>query len=643
MTSTPVHLKWTDEQQAIRACESNRIIVEANAGAAKTTTAAFTIAGLVERGANPRKILLLSFTEPGVKAFEAALARVGLARDVVRQLRVGTVEDFCAARLERFEGCKVRRDKRPEDVRNAIVGAIELARSRIESRFPGEFSLHGTGELAVEGLLDEFGRIKGSMAIERAGECFSWTPQSAGELGYSFTTVAVLREYEHQRTVFLDGEGEQARFRYRGDATYDLARLLISDDPPFSWENHPLWVGAEAVVLDEMHDCNWAIFTVLRNLLEVNEGCKFLGVGDRDQVIHAKDGADSYFMKNGFDVELGKPERLPLTMTHRFGAALALPLGRFANKAYAASKDRRSLVQLKTANTTEEILQVVEESARSRRGLDEGSDLQNLAVLLRHPGDAVELEHFLILKNLPYETVGFKSFLERPEVLFIRMLLAAAVDLQGKFGTEMLQAAKRATWQFAGGISMAKAGDATQTERAIDSANEENFRSFMLPDLLRETRAGVSERIVSAMALAGSNDIGDLPKVIASLGVSELARSVFVRGKDVEEAKSSIEGLLNVARKYGSIDSFLSALLQYDYAAKARSQKENRIVLSTIEASKGLEFDHVIVPGVNAGSFDGSDPDERNLFYVAASRARNLLTLTHVAGRASSFLRSFGQ
>ncbi|UVH55140.1 AAA family ATPase [Variovorax paradoxus] len=640
MSSGRTHLKWTDEQIDIRTCKSNRIIVEANAGAAKTTTAALTIAGLVERGANPKKILALSFTEPGVKAFETAFARVGLGREIVRQLPVGTVEDFSAARLERLEGSKVQRTKRPEEVRTAVTDAIAHAREWAEARFPGEFSLHGTGHLAVEGLLEEFGQIKGTLAIQRAGEYFSLTPQTASDLGFSFTALVIFKEYEHQRTNFLGGDGEQARFRYRGDATYDLARLLISDDPPFSWENHPLWVGAEAVIFDEMHDCNWAIFTVLRKLLEVNEGCVFLGVGDRDQVIHAGDGADSYFMKDGFDVEIGRPKRLPLTLTHRFGESLAQPLGRFASKAYTASKDRRSAVEVKIANTAEEILHVVEEATRSRRGLDEDSGLQDVAVLLRHPGSAVELEHFLILKNLPYETVGFKSFLERPEVLFIRLLLTAAVDLQAKFSTEMLLAAKRATWQFIGG-TLPGTGGAGETSQVVDSATEENFRSFVLHGLLRDAGHSVSERILQAMALASNNIVADLPKVVAALEINELARRVFVRSSDVEEIESSVSGLLNVAKRYTSTSSLLEALLQYDYAARAKSQKESRIVLSNIESSKGLEFDHVIVPGVNKGSFDGNRPDERSLFYVAASRARNLLTLTHATGRASEFLAGF--
>jgi DNA helicase-2/ATP-dependent DNA helicase PcrA len=47
--------------------------------------------------------------------------------------------------------------------------------------------------------------------------------------------------------------------------------------------------------------------------------------------------------------------------------------------------------------------------------------------------------------------------------------------------------------------------------------------------------------------------------------------------------------------------------------------------LTTIDAAKGLEFDHVIIPDVNAREFDGASGDERNLFSVAASRARYML------------------
>jgi DNA helicase II / ATP-dependent DNA helicase PcrA len=58
----------------------------------------------------------------------------------------------------------------------------------------------------------------------------------------------------------------------------------------------------------------------------------------------------------------------------------------------------------------------------------------------------------------------------------------------------------------------------------------------------------------------------------------------------------------------------------------------HRVKLSTIEAAMGLDFD------LNAGNFDGDSGDERNLFYVAASRAKVRLTFLHSPGIPSSFL-----
>lgn len=642
MSNKRILAMLTQEQVNIGASQSKRILIEANAGAAKTTTAAYWIACLVKRGVDPRKILALSFTQPGVRAFERAFVRVGIPLDVVRMLRVGTIEDFCLKRLERLEGCKVRYHDRPELVRSAVIQAIAQARSQMEDRFPRAFSLYGSGELAVEGLLQDFARMKGSMALQRADESFTLTPQSAADLGFSFTSVAVLRSYERERTGFFDGEGAQAKFRYLGDATYDLANLLNANEPIFSWDDHPMRLGLKAVIFDEMHDCNWAIFTVLRNMLEFNPGCSFLGVGDRDQVIHSQDGADAYFMREGFDLELGAPERLPLTLTHRFGEELAEPLGKFARKPYSASSARHSAVEIKAADTVEEVFHVVAHAVTSMRGLSEKSDLQNLAVLLRHPGDAVELEHLLLLKGMPYETVGFKTFLERPEVLFVRMVLAAALDTQGRFSAGPLKAAKRATWQFIGG-QLEGEGGVEDTERAIDGSREEEFRSFVLPGLLHSAHPNTSEGVLKAMLVASTNEICDLERALSALQVKALARNVFVRRSDMEEVDACIAGLQKISRNYASIDAFLDALHQFDRVAKARSEMRNRFFFSTIEAAKGLEFDHVIIPDVNVDTFDGSDPDEKNLFYVATTRACNLLTITHRRDAPSSYLTCFAR
>lgn len=637
--ATPIVM--TREQSEICACPHPRILVEANAGAGKTTTAALKIARLIEQGANPSRIVALSFTEPGVQAYVEAFQRLGFKPELARAIRVGTLEDFCAARLKWLENLTVERLSRAEQVRPEVLAAIASARDWASTRYQGEFALEGTGEFAVEGLLDEFAQIKGSMQLLRQEEGFRITPDSAGELGRDFTTLAVYQCYESQRCHFVDAAGEpRVRFRYVGDATYDLARILSSDDPSFSWERHPLRLRLDAVILDEMHDTNWAMFTVLQSLLAVNDGVKFLGVGDRDQVIHSRDGADAYFMGPGFATFIGESQRLLLTETRRFGSEIAQPLARLAHKPYPSQTAFPSRVEVQQASSAAELIGWINDALTRRPGLRPDAPRSQLALLLRHPSAATELEHGLRRQAIRYQTVGFTSYLERPEVLFLRLLLAAAVGLPDQFRATLQGSAKRASWEFIGGV-MPNADEA-QTAQIVERATQANFVEFVLPELLGQTpHAAASQRVREAMRLAASDRIEDLARVVARLDIRPLARRVFVQAEAAEDAELSLQGLVRASQSYASITEFLRSLLAHDYDAHAEKWAGERIILSSIEAAKGLEFEHVIIPDLNRADFDGETPDQRNLFYVAASRAKYQLTLVHRPGQASRYLRHF--
>jgi DNA helicase II / ATP-dependent DNA helicase PcrA len=77
---------------------------------------------------------------------------------------------------------------------------------------------------------------------------------------------------------------------------------------------------------------------------------------------------------------------------------------------------------------------------------------------------------------------------------------------------------------------------------------------------------------------------------------------------------------------------------------KARQglRASERVVLSSIPAAKGLEFDHVLVPFLSKGEFGDGSQESRNLLYVALTRARKRLTLTFDPGRPSRFLKDAG-
>lgn len=620
---------------------AQRILIDANAGSGKTTTAAMRIWKQVDRGVDPSKILALTYSAPAVKAYRDAFRRIGMPDSIASKVRVGTVDEFCSARLKRIEAEPVKSYERAIQVRPSVLQAIQRAREVSREKFPNDFTIQGIGSLSVEYLLDEFAVLKGTLAVLRYGEKFRCTPAVADELGTDYTSLAVFIQYERDRTDYANPEGAKVIFRYPGDATYDMARALLSEDPPWEWDSHPLELGIEAILLDEMHDCGWAVFTVIRGLMERNLEATFLGVGDKDQVIHAKNGADSYFIGPNLSRELGEVTILPLTVTRRFGKQIAKPLGAFANKEYSFDPDAKTTAVLRLAEGAKENTDLIMELLHQ---FNVASSMigDDLAVLLRHPGMSVGIEHGLLLKGLTYQTVGFRPFLHRPEIAFVRMLLAIAVDHESKFISPALLDAKQAVWEFLG--SNLPVGDALEsTDRIINSATEENFRQFIFPKLLGEAEKEIQESIHAAMEIASTNDSLKIRDFVATLDFNRIGQKVYVSAADFEEVRYALDAVVDVAKEYRSIDSFLAAMNKFDHSLRKPSATHSQLRLSTIEDAKGLEFRVVFIPDCNKNTFDNRSQDERNLFYVAASRAKELLVISHAKGGESSYLKHFAQ
>ncbi|HET6789479.1 MAG TPA: UvrD-helicase domain-containing protein, partial [Aquabacterium sp.] len=117
----PKGITPTPEQRAIQLEKHRCVIVEANAGAAKTTTLALRLAQALARGASPEHIQVLTYTEAAVQALQAALERIGLPAAQRRLLHIQTFDDFCAARLLSVEGPGVRFHDHPEQLKHAVL------------------------------------------------------------------------------------------------------------------------------------------------------------------------------------------------------------------------------------------------------------------------------------------------------------------------------------------------------------------------------------------------------------------------------------------------------------------------------------------------------------------------------------------
>jgi DNA helicase-2/ATP-dependent DNA helicase PcrA len=643
----PTGLQASEEQLAIQMARQRHTIVEANAGAAKTTTLALRVAQALARGADPRAILVLTYTHEAVQAMRQACERIGLPAAVRHALRVQTFDDFSAEVLKPLEGASVSLHTRPEPLKPVVLAAIERVLDNPDERHRDAFAIEGTGEAAVEGMLAAFARLKGTLQLAREGAERTPDPTLAEDLGIDYLTLRCYWAYEHQRR---GGHPDHPVFRAPGDATYDLARRLLDPDD-FDDDHHPLQAGLHLVLVDEMHDTNRAMFTVLQHLLRVHPRAAFVGVGDRDQVIHAVAGADARFMGEAFDQEIGPARRMPLTASYRFGPHLAALAGRLAGKAYAASGTRQTIVQALPFEDDALAHGRVVQAITQREGLTPRQHASDMAVLLRHPHQSVALENLLLDQGVDYRCHGFDTYLHRPEVRFVRGLIAHA---QQAFGEIELPATRIALLQamlmFCGtqveteaDTPEARARDEADALRAV--ANQPELAPWFVENqVLRRADPLVRQHVAEALAvLAQGHTDALLARFTQALAPQALAARVMVRAEDIEQVAANIAGLVDSARGYDNVASFFRGMNARElrhHGMRAR----HCVVLSSIEAAKGLEFEHVIMPGLHQGEFSGShlDTDERNLFYVGLTRARARLTLLYDPRRPSRFLRQAG-
>lgn len=669
------------QQQAVLDSRSRYNILHGNAGSAKSTTLALKILDALRHGVSASSILALTYSDAAVLALRQRLRWLGLSREQVLQIRTTTFNQLCQERLEAIEGPSTYLKQPNRQVFDTVLRAIEIARRRAQQRGHAEaFDIAGEGTLLVPGLLHAFRRLKGTMELKSLGPEFVLTPGSAQDAGLDFTPAAVLLAYEQLRAGLgmepapavpsSDEDGLEIKgrdghagarpsfrdslgpiFRLADDPFYDMACALTADEPLYPLDAHPLCLGTRLLLVDEGHDLNRAMFTVMQHLVEANPVEQVFVVGDADQVVHSDAGAEATFMGDAFTAGVGQAAQLRLDKCWRFGEALAGPLGRHAGKSYRVEEGRQTQV---------EVLQVPSAKAHAKlivgayqAALDAGeSQTAGLAVLLRHPGESVQLENELALQGYSFEPHGFEPSSRRPEVIFLRTLVAWATSAVPTLTHCDVTAVQQAIAEFTGCMR-------DQRLNQVQYRGLDDLARFMLGDVEAFVGQRVSAEGASLLLRSDQDALnavrsfvarlraGVLPAELTDLvhqaGFEGLAKRAFVFEEDVDEAMRSMLEFARTAQSFGSLESWLQQMASREYAMSRRNGRARQAVrFYTIAAAKGLEFDHVIVPGVSAGVFEGAQQEERNLFYVAASRARKKLTLTYEQ-RPSRYLEGFGR
>ncbi len=378
--------------------------------------------------------------------------------------------------------------------------------------------------------------------------------------------------------------------------------------------------------IDEYQDTNRVQYKIARYLAD--EHRNICVVGDVDQNIYSWRGAT---IENLLNFEKDYPEATVITLEKNYRSTKNILAA--ANDVIEKNRMRRKKTLYTDNETGEKISMLVsyteaDESRQiadeARALIDKGTSPREIAVLYRANFLSRVLEDSFIKKNIPYQLVGVRFF-ERKEVKDVLSYIRAALNKE--------------SWNDIGriinvptrGIGKATVAKVmSKREDLLPPAMKKKIQDFW--KLLEDIRKEISEKKPSEAVRF----------VIQETGIE---RSLLQGDTEDEERLLNIRELASVAAQYDHLkpEEGIEALLSN--AALASDQddlekNEDAVKLMTVHASKGLEFEYVFVAGLEQDLFpfkhvdeedidQAEEEEERRLFYVAITRAKKKLYLSH--------------
>ncbi|HEX9779998.1 MAG TPA: ATP-dependent helicase [bacterium] len=603
-----------EAQRAAVTCGDGPKLVIAGAGSGKTRTITYRVAHLITRGVPAGQILLATFTN---KAARDMLSRVEALLGSSSGAVWGGTFHAIGNRLLRRHAAQVGLQPNysildEQDQRDLIKVCISDANIKLqEKRFPAP-SL-------VQDLLS-----------------FAWNTQRP--------LPDVIEERAGHFSMWIDA---LIRIRGRYEAKKRAANALDYDDLLRYWlalvEEHPeaaerLGRQFRCVLVDEYQDTNAIQARIVERIAEFN-GRNLMAVGDDAQSIYRFRGAH-------YDNILKFPERNPGTEIFKLETNYrsTQEILEFTNasirnnqlqfqKTLLAHRGRGSRpVVLPVNDVYQEAAFVAERLLQLR---DEGVPLEEMAVLYRAHAHAAMLQAELMKRNIPYEVRSGVRFFEQAH---IKDVVAYLKVLDNPFD----EIAWRRLW-----LMLPRVGNATAARLWEAIAKTSNPLEAALGESLTDTAPPAARASMRAF----QRDLRHLRSVREESPPMALVHAILETGyvdylkAAYESAQSRLEEIQQLgvfARSYRSLRSFLSELvllgeLYGSDVEEGSSRDDERLVLSSVHQAKGLEWRVVFVLRMCEGDFPSEmalrepfgEEEERRIFYVAATRAKDELYLTH--------------
>ena len=610
------------QYEAVTATEG-AVLVLAGAGTGKTRVITYRIAYIInELGVEPSNILAVTFTNKAADEMKTRLK--GLVGGKANAVWMGTFHSICLNILRRdgyriglpdFFGVVDQEDR------------LNIARQVIKSlnldikKYPPKMYLHGIS------------------AFKNTEDYASQKVPKETMLHFNKIFAAYQESLANQKVIDFD------------DMLALVVRLFLSSDEVL----HQYREFFRYILVDEYQDTNAIQFRFLY-LLSGRSG-NICVVGDDDQSIYGWRGAEVRNILE-FDRVFDNVREIKLTDNYRSGDKILEKANNLIeNNKFRRGKALRACVEkdcfVEVVRHSDEMAEAVFAADIAAKAESEGRDLSEIAVLYRTNAQSRNFEVALNKRRIAYKVVGGIGFYQRREIKDILSYLRLYNNKYDEISF------RRSVKNPPRGL-----GDAfVDKVIAYSSAHGVDLLQSLMEVGGTARTAGAVKSYLEVFDLI---DRADSIKAMVDTVVTATCYYDYL--KQFEEADEASKRIDNIQELYSAADAFqegeqgssLSDFLANTALVTSSDESVNGAVrLMTMHGAKGLEFDTVILSGVEEGLFplgtaesEDNIEEERRLCYVGITRARKELYISHTVNRnqfgtrrlsvPSRFLREMG-
>ncbi|MDB4050547.1 UvrD-helicase domain-containing protein [Flavobacteriaceae bacterium] len=615
-----------DSQKLPTVHKDGPVMVIAGAGSGKTRVLTFRIAYLMEQGVDPFSILALTFTNKAAKEMKERIGSI-VGESNSKALWVGTFHSIFA-RILRSEA--------------DLLG------------YSSNFSIYDTqdSERLISSIIKEYKLDKDLYKYRNIRNRISSLKNNL---------VTVKAYHNNQELVQQDKESRRPMFgkiyqtyvnRCFKASAMDFDDLLLKTNEllnRFPEVLNKYQQRFKYIHVDEYQDTNHSQYLIVKALADKFEN--ICVVGDDAQSIYGFRGANIEnilsFQKdypNSTVYRLEQNYRSTQNIVNAANSVINKNLNKLDKKVWTENEIGDKIEVNQTVTDSEEGRFVASSIFEAKYNLQLRND--EFAVLYRTNAQSRSIEDALRRKNIPFQIFGGLSFYQRKEIKDVLAYLRLIVNPSDE------ESLKRIINYPPRGIGQ------TTLEKIQIFSNENNLTIFDIVDNINNSdiniNNGTKQKLFDFVTMIKSFQIANenlnaleiLNEVLKRVGVVNLLKNEgtpesISRIENIEElinaVQDFIDGQKEIVDSNGSLNEFLEDVALISDLDKDIEKSEPKVSLMTIHLAKGLEFSNVYIVGLEEDLFPSalssttrSDlEEERRLFYVALTRAKKKIILTH--------------